>query len=94
MKKAKESFEDGGTGVCLIPSRTDTQYVHEHVFNGATAICFMKGRIKFENYNSQEFRKGQKPMSAPFPSMLAIYDKDLCDNKIKLLNSYGKVVVL
>lgn len=46
----------------LIPSRTDTRYFHDYIYNRAE-IRFIKGRLKF----------GDGKNSAPFPSMLVIF---------------------
>jgi len=54
---------NGTTVVMLLPSRTDTQWMHSHVFCGAHVI-FLKGRLSF----------GDAGGSAPFPSLLAVYD--------------------
>ena len=50
--------------VYLIPARTDTRWFHEIVLPKATEIRFIKGRLKF----------GDAKNSAPFPSMIAIFD--------------------
>lgn len=50
------------TLVCLlIPSRTDTKYFHEYIYN-RSEIRFIKGRLRFSNAGN-----------APFPSMLVIF---------------------
>lgn len=75
IKKAYDEFMGGGcTVVCLIPSRTDTQYWHNYIFplyydgSGDVEIRFLKGRLKFGNAKN----------SAPFPSAVIIYkEKDL-----------------
>ena len=46
----------------LIPSRTDTKWFHDFIYNKAE-IRFLKGRLKF----------GDSKNSAPFPSMVVIY---------------------
>lgn len=94
MKKSKESYVAGGTGVCLVPSRTDTTYVHSYVFDGATAVCFIKGRLKFDNSHMDENRDKNKLTPAPFPSMIVVYDNNLTDEKIEVLEGFGKVVKL
>ena len=48
----------------LIPARTDTLYFHKYIYNIATEIRFIKGRLKF----------GDTKNSAPFPSMIVIYN--------------------
>lgn len=55
--------------VLLIPARTDTTYWHDYIFNKASEIIFLKGRLKFEI-------NGQPTNPAPFPSALIIYKKD------------------
>jgi len=61
VKKASEAT--GGIVVMLIPARTDTKYFHEYIYGKAT-IRFLKGRLKF----------GGSKNSAPFPSMVVIYN--------------------
>ena len=60
MKKLKDSKV---FGVALIPARTDTRWFWDNVL-GTAEIRFIKGRIKF----------GDGKGSAPFASLLAIYD--------------------
>lgn len=54
--------------VFLIPSRTDTSYWHDFIFDKAT-VRFLRGRLKFEV-------EGEPKDAAPFPSALVIYGKD------------------
>jgi phage N-6-adenine-methyltransferase len=61
IKKAYESSLLGATVVCLIPSRTDTQYWHEYVMKGE--ITFIKGRLKFGGHKD----------CAPFPSAVVVF---------------------
>jgi phage N-6-adenine-methyltransferase len=61
MKKAYESSVDGAFVVCLVPSRTDTNWWHDWAMKGE--IRFIKGRLKF----------GGCKNSAPFPSALVIF---------------------
>lgn len=51
------------TVVCLLPARTDTAWFHDYVY-GKAKIVFIRGRLKF----------GGAKNSAPFPSMLAVYE--------------------
>lgn len=51
--------------VLLIPSRTDTRWFHDLIYN-RYEIRFIKGRLKF----------GDSKNSAPFPSMLVIIKTD------------------
>lgn len=59
----KKCAEEDTTVVMLIPARTDTIYFHEYIY-GKAKLRFIKGRLKFGNSKN----------SAPFPSMLVIYN--------------------
>lgn len=48
--------------VMLIPSRTDTRWFHEYIYN-KSEIRFVKGRLKF----------GDGLGAAPFASMVVIF---------------------
>ncbi len=65
MKKAYESFLEGVTVVCLVPSRTDTRWWHDYCMKGE--VRFIKGRLKFGNSKN----------SAPFPSAIVIFKQEL-----------------
>lgn len=54
------------TIVLLIPARTDTSYWHDFIFNKASEIRFLRGRLKFE-------LNGISKGAAPFPSAVIIY---------------------
>lgn len=70
VQKAYEESLKGVTVVCLIPSRTDTQWWHKYCMK-AVKIDFIKGRIKFE----QNGKTGT--VSAPFPSCLVVFSSTL-----------------
>ena len=57
-----ETKQEGTIVVMLIPSRTDTRYFHDYIYN-RTEIRFAKGRLKF----------GDQTGSAPFPSMVVVF---------------------
>ena len=61
-KAFRESRKDNTTVVLLIPSRTDTKYFHNFIYQRAE-IRFVRGRIKF----------GDSKNSAPFPSMVVVF---------------------
>ncbi len=63
IKKAFEESLKGSVIVCLLPARTDTKWFHEYCVKGQ--IEFIKGRLKFGNSKN----------SAPFPSMVVIFNK-------------------
>lgn len=63
IKKAyDESKKHNSTIVALVPSRTDTKWFHDYIYN-QHEIRFIKGRLKFGNSKN----------AAPFPSMLVIF---------------------
>ncbi len=68
-KAAEEAFF-GCTTVCLVPSRTDTRWWHDYVWNrelhrayDGVEIRFVKGRLKF----------GGSETGAPFPSVVIVF---------------------
>jgi site-specific DNA-methyltransferase (adenine-specific) len=64
VKKCYEESKNNDTKiVMLIPARTDTKYFHDYIYHKAK-LRFIKGRLKFSNSKN----------SAPFPSMLVIYN--------------------
>lgn len=70
IEKAALEARKGCTVVCLIPSRTDTRYWHEHIWNRerhqprpGVEVRFIKGRLKF----------GEGKNSAPFPSVVVVF---------------------
>lgn len=42
-----ERLKQHNNGVALIYARTDVAYFHEHVFQGADSILFLRGRPRF-----------------------------------------------
>lgn len=65
VRKCAESNPGGGVNVALLPARTETKWCQQWVFPYATEVRFISGRLKFND----------GAVGAPFPSMLAIYDK-------------------
>jgi phage N-6-adenine-methyltransferase len=70
IAKAAEEARKGCTVVCLVPSRTDTRWWHEHIWNAFSHGCrpgvevrFIKGRLRFV----------AGATSAPFPSAVVIF---------------------
>ena len=61
-KAFRETRNDNTLVVMLIPSRTDTRYFHNYIYQ-RTEIRFVKGRLKF----------GDSKGSAPFPSMIVVF---------------------
>lgn len=62
IQKAYESSKRGATVVCLLPSRTDTQWWHKFCMKGE--IRFLEGRLEFDD------KKGGR---CPFPSAIVIF---------------------
>lgn len=70
VAKAAAEAIHGATTVMLIPSRTDTRYWHQYVWDDVrhrprpgVEVRFIKGRLKF----------GGSKNSAPFPSAVVIF---------------------
>ena len=61
-KAYREGQKDRTVIVLLIPSRTDTRYFHDFIYQ-RSEIRFVKGRLKF----------GEAIYNAPFPSMIVIF---------------------
>ncbi len=70
-KWVKKAYEEAGKCkfpiVLLLPARTDTTYFHDYIY-GKAEIRFIRGRLKFSDEN------GTPSNSAPFPSMVVIYN--------------------
>jgi len=64
VKKGYEEAQRGNTVVMLLPARTDTRWFHDYVMK-ARHLFFIKGRLRFSNMEN----------SAPFPSMVVVFDK-------------------
>lgn len=62
VKKAFEESQRGATIVMLIPSRTDTKWFHNFIYN-KSEIRFIRGRLRFKGTTN----------NAPFPSMIVIF---------------------
>jgi len=62
IEKAHAEAEAGALVVCLIPSRTDTRWWHDHCMK-ASEIRFVKGRLCF----------GDGTKRAPFPSAVVVF---------------------
>lgn len=64
VKKASDESRNPGTKiVMLLPSRTDTAWFHDYIYNKET-VLFIRGRLKF----------GESKNNAPFPSMVVVFD--------------------
>ena len=62
-KKCCEAAASGALVALLAHARTDTIWFQDWVYNKASEIRFVRGRLKF----------GAGTQSAPFPSLIAVY---------------------
>lgn len=61
-RKCYEERKKAKVIVALLPSRTDTSYFHDYIYNKAE-VRFLRGRLKFDD----------SKYAAPFPSMIVIW---------------------
>ena len=66
IKWVKKCHDYKGLSVMLLPARTDTKWFHKYIYY-QSEIRFIKGRLKFNNSAN----------SAPFPSMIVIFNKEM-----------------
>lgn len=94
--KSTEEHAKGATIVMLIPSRTDTKAFQDYIATSATCVCFLRGRLKFDNPSLPSWREDgtHKKGGAPFPSLLVIWDDNMTQEKYDHLNSIGTVMVM
>ena len=73
-KCSDESYLNNVLCVMLIPSRTDTKWFHQYIYNRAE-IRFISGRLKFVNRMLPSYSDDGnfKLSSAPFPSMIVVF---------------------
>lgn len=72
IAKAAKEARMGAVVVALIPSRTDTAYWHDHIWDAENnrphpwvrEVRFVRGRLKFGNAKN----------AAPFPSAVVVFD--------------------
>lgn len=77
IAKAYAESKNGVTVVMLLPARTDTAYFHDYIL-GKAEIRFIRGRLCFtDEYGNPRKDKKGKPMNAPFPSMVCIFNGKL-----------------
>lgn len=68
----EETFKPCTTVVMLLPARTDTVAFHRYIL-GSAGILFVRGRLKFEIDAKPVLDRKGRPMPAPFPSMVVIW---------------------
>jgi phage N-6-adenine-methyltransferase len=70
VKKASdESINHNITVVMLLPARTDTRFFHDYIYNKPNVEVRFRGRLKFLT-SVQDV-----PNTAPFPSMVVIFNQ-------------------
>lgn len=83
IEKANYESQKHNTNVlCLIPARPDTRVWQEIIFKNASAICFIKGRLKFGNSKN----------AAPFPSALVLFGNELNNIQRQYFRNIGTLV--
>lgn len=60
-----------GNGIALIPARTETAMFYESVWDGADAVCFLKGRPHFHRADGT-----RAPFNSGAPICLVAYGND------------------
>lgn len=91
LDKLADHCKNGGRGTALIFARTETVGFHEHVFNKAHSILFLKGRLKFHKAD------GTAGGTANAPSCLISYsefDTNFFKKAIDLGQIKGYIVYL
>ena len=72
-RKCFEASQKGATVVLLAHARTDTRWFQDWVCGKAAEIRFVRGRLRF----------GDGRQSAPFPSLVAIYQPRKCKRQLR-----------
>jgi phage N-6-adenine-methyltransferase len=77
VDKALQSFDQQTTEriVLLLPARTDTKWFHRLVDSNVCSFRFIRGRLKFRLNGQPIMDKHNRPVGAPFPSLLVILGK-------------------
>lgn len=81
VKKAYQFGQNGGTAVCLLPSRMGNTWFMDYVMK-ASEWRVVRGRLKFIGASS----------SAPFPSMIVIFTSSREPLKVIECDLLGKIV--
>jgi phage N-6-adenine-methyltransferase len=73
-RKCFESSRSGALVVLLAHARTDTRWFHDWVYGKSDELRFVRGRLKF----------GDAMQSAPFPSLIAVYNRRAAASSLPL----------
>ena len=79
--------EHTGGGIALIFARTDTKGFHKTVFNKATSVLFLQGRLSFHHVD------GSLSQTATAPSCLVAYGEE-AHYRLCFMSEKGKLVRL
>lgn len=82
-----KKLKDHGNGVALIFARTETKGFHSEIWNGADAVFFFKGRIRFFKVD------GTEGGAANAPSCLVAFGKNNVE-AIEKSGLTGKLVMI
>lgn len=82
-----------GRGTALIFARTETQLFHETVWDAATALMFLKGRLTFHRPDGTLPKSDNGSGNAGAPSVLVAYGNDDAD-RLQNSNLSGRLVRL
>ena len=83
VRKAAAEAAAGKTCVCLLPVSTSTRLFHDVILPNARDIRFIKGRIRFEGFNTKgEYVANKVGM---FDSMVIVFGPERDPNKPSVL---------
>jgi DNA N-6-adenine-methyltransferase (Dam) len=86
IEKWMRKMAEHNNGIAITFARTETKWFFDHVWNKASAILFLKGRIHFMNSAGMKSK-----INAGAPSVLIAYGKE----NIQFLHSIpGRLVIL
>lgn len=77
-------------GIALVFARTDTKMFFDHVWDKASSILFIRGRLTFHRENGDTGRVGH---NSGGPSVLIAYG-DVADERLKVVQDLGRLVRL
>ena len=83
-----EKMAEHNNGIALIFARTETNMFFDNVWNAASTLLFLKGRLKFHYVDGT-----QAAQNAGAPSVLVAYG-DSADNRLLEKHTWGKLIKL
>jgi hypothetical protein len=67
---------DHGSGIALVFARTETAAFHDHVWPRASALLFLRGRLRFHRIDGEAIARTGGGAGAGAPSVLVGYGDD------------------